>query len=367
MSAFVPPLHANPLFCNHVAKPPHKTYPVFTAHRRPASATINMVKTPVATPVPSGCDAQPAAPQTQRWLITVCGAPVDEANALRARIERECAAHGGEVEEWRVLGPRAHELAARVPAAVEEPLRRALYGAGQSDGADVVLQPFAAVRGGKGLAVFDLDSTLIAEETIDELAREAGAQERVQALTRRAMAGDLAFRDALAERVATLQGLDIDALERVKLRATLTPGAKECVAALKRTGCVTAVVSGGFNFLAQHVRDVLGLDYAFANTLEVRDGRLTGRTVGEVVDAQFKADALTRLANKYDIPRERVMAVGDGSNDVIMLQRAGLGVAFNAKPKVQSVSKARVNQPRLDNVLYLLGLDDQQILDLVKD
>lgn len=324
-----------------------------------------MVKTPVATPVPKGRETGAASSQIERWVVTVVGAPENSTN-LRDVIEKECKLHGGTVESWRVLGERAHELTVRVPGIAEDSLRRALNDNPNTGTADVVLQPLDWVRGGKGLAVFDLDSTLIAEETIDELAKEAGASELVQQLTRRAMAGDLAFRDALRERVATLKGLDVDALDRVKERATLTPGAKQCVAALKRSGCVTAVVSGGFNFLADHVRDVLGLDYAFANTLEVADGKLSGKTVGRVVDAQYKADVLSMLADKHSIPKVRVMAVGDGSNDVIMLQRAGLGVAFNAKPKVQSVSKARVNQPSLRNVLYLMGLDDQQIIDLTK-
>lgn len=325
-----------------------------------------MVKTPIATPVPSGRESNVTAAKAERWLITICGAPENDAGLLRAMIEHECRQHEGEVETWRKLGVDAHELTARIPAIVEESLRLALNTIGSNSGSDVILQSFGAVRGGKRLAVFDLDSTLIAEETIDELAAEAGASERVRALTKRAMAGDLGFRDALAERVAILEGLDIDALERVKQRATLTLGAKQCVEALKKTGCITAVVSGGFNFLADHVRDVLGLDYSFANTLDVKDGKLTGETKGEIVDAQFKADVLTKLAKKFNIQPERVMAVGDGSNDVIMLQRAGLGVAFNAKPKVQSVSKARVNQPSLNNVLYLLGLDDNQILELLE-
>jgi len=230
---------------------------------------------------------------------------------------------------------------------------------------DIVLQVENHVRGGKALAVFDLDSTLIAEETIDELAKEMGVSDKVQALTKLAMAGDLGFRDALYERVATLDGLPVSALESVKERATCTPGALETVRALKRLGCTTAVVSGGFKFLADHIKDTLGLDYAFSNTLELKhtvNGTvLTGRTIGPIVDAEFKANTLSNLANKLDIPSERIMAVGDGSNDVIMLQRAGLGVAFNAKPKVQKASKARVNQPSLLNCLYLLGLDDTQI------
>lgn len=296
-----------------------------------------------------------------RWVVTVC-APSDIEGA-RELTEDTVRARGTKVEGWRKLGAHAYELVAAGGTANEGELRTALNAAGDATCADVVLQREREVRGGKRLAVFDLDSTLIAEETIDELALEAGVQGAVRDLTRRAMLGDVAFRDALSARVALLAGLPVAALSRVQSRATLTPGARELAAALRELGCATAVVSGGFRFLADHVRDTLGLDYAFANSLEVDkvNAALTGRTMGEVVDAEFKAKVLRELARRHRVPRDAVLAVGDGSNDLLMIQSAGLGVAFNAKPKLQNAAKARVNQPSLVSVLYLLGLDDSQI------
>ncbi|CDF40482.1 unnamed protein product [Chondrus crispus] len=180
------------------------------------------------------------------------------------------------------------------------------------------------------------------------------------------MNGEMGFREALAERVRLLRGMRIEALEGVKERVSFTPGARDLVQALRGLGCKTAVVSGGFHFLADHVRDVLGLDYCFANRLEDEQGVLTGRTVGEVVDGEFKERALKRLAAEMRLQREEVLAVGDGSNDLLMMGSAGLGVAFNAKPVVQDQAKARLNQPSLRNVLYLLGLSEEDIQLLVR-
>lgn len=315
-----------------------------------------------APPAAAGAARPPRAASAEgtRWVVTVCGAVADEARSL---VEEVVVTHGGVVNEWRKLGYQAHEMIAS--GACEEDMRVALRTAGINVHADIVLQRERDVRLRKRLAVFDLDSTLIAEETIDELALEAGVQARVRELTIRAMAGDLGFRDALKERVALLKGVDVKALDRVRERATLTTGAKETVKVLRLLGCKTAVVSGGFHFLADQIRDSLQLDYAFANSLQVQDGKLTGLTTGEIVDAEYKANALAKLAVKHNVPRQQVMAVGDGSNDLLMIQRAGLGVAFNAKPKLQLASKACVNQPSLINILYLLGLDDNEIVRLV--
>ena len=247
-----------------------------------------------------------------------------------------------------------------------ESLRANLYAVGRHDSVDVVLQEDSVVRAEKRLAVFDLDSTLIAQETIDELASELKVDAQVKAITERAMNGEIGFREALEERVALLRGLPNQALDGVKDRVVFTPGAAELVRALSALGCQTAVVSGGFHFLADHVRDVLGLDYSFANRLEVDDRDvLTGRTVGEIVDAEYKESTLQRLADQLQLAPQQILAVGDGSNDLLMMGRAGLGVAFNAKPIVQDRAKCRVNQTSLRNVLYLLGLSDDDIGTLV--
>lgn len=225
-----------------------------------------------------------------------------------------------------------------------------------------MLQSSDIVRTRKKVAVFDLDSTLIEQETIDELAAELGLEAEVGAITARAMNGELDFRAALEERVALLKGLPVSALDAVKKRVRYTPGARELIAVLRKHGVHTAVVSGGFDFLAAHVRDSLGLHEAHANQLDVGlDGRLTGRTKGDIVDAEFKRAKLLKIARDYNAPEGGTMAVGDGSNDLLMIESAGLGVAFNAKPAVQQRADVRLNQRSLKNVLYLLGLNDEQI------
>lgn len=246
-------------------------------------------------------------------------------------------------------------------------LRQTLFKLGKSANIDITLQEEAVARCRKRLAVFDLDSTLIRQETVDELASELNVQSKVAAITHQAMNGEICFSAALAQRVALLKGLPIGALQAVKDRVNITQGAFELVRTLSRLGCQTAVVSGGFHFLADHVRDVLGLDYSFANRLEVDQmGFLTGRTVGPVVDGVFKEQKLLRLAAGLSLQPRQILAVGDGSNDLLMMQSAGLGVAFNAKPLVQHRAKCRVNQSSLRNVLYLLSLSDSEIDALLR-
>jgi phosphoserine phosphatase len=191
---------------------------------------------------------------------------------------------------------------------------------------------------------------------------EVGRAAECADITRRAMEGGIDFRRALEARVALLKGLHVRRLDAVVARVRFTPGARRLMDVLRNLGCETAVVSGGFDFLADHVRGELRLDHSFANRLEVGDDqRLTGRTVGDIVDAEFKADTLVRLAEERCLTMDQVLAVGDGSNDLAMLSRAGLGVAFNAKPVVQRVARARVNHAELTSVLYLLGLSDDQV------
>jgi phosphoserine phosphatase SerB len=180
------------------------------------------------------------------------------------------------------------------------------------------------------------------------------------------MNGEIDFKESLRQRVGLLHGVSAGVLEQVRQKLVFTEGAKTLCAVLKRLGVKMAVISGGFIPLAKYVKHELGLDYAFANELEIgEDGNLTGKTIGSIVDAERKAELLGVIAQTENISREHVMAVGDGANDLLMLAAAGLGIAFNAKPKVQLQAEARINQKSLHNVLYLLGYTDTEINQLV--
>ncbi|KAI9796694.1 MAG: hypothetical protein M1833_006034 [Piccolia ochrophora] len=231
---------------------------------------------------------------------------------------------------------------------------------------EVVLQKDDIWRRHKRLAVFDMDSTLIQQEVIDEIAKVLGVEKEVSAITSEAMNGRLDFSASLRARVALLKGVRADVFERLKSVITVTRGARELCVALKRLGFKLAVLSGGFTPLAEWLAADLGLDYAFANHLVVsEDGRtLTGDLNGPIVNAERKATLLQEIAAKEGIPLEQVLAVGDGANDLLMMKTAGLGVAFNAKPIVQLEAPSRINTESLQDILYILGFtkDEQAAL-----
>ena len=206
------------------------------------------------------------------------------------------------------------------------------------------------------LVAFDMDSTLIQAECIDEIAKEAGVGEQVAAVTEAAMRGELDFTQSLAERVALLKGLDVSVLEAVYNRIELMPGAEELIAALKASGIKTAILSGGFVYFASRFAKRLGIDAYHCNDLEVLDGKLTGKTLGPIVDAQAKADHLVALAKQWSIPMEQTASVGDGANDLKAMAVANLGIAFCAKPTVQAQADAAVNEKNLVALIPLLGL-----------
>ncbi len=240
-------------------------------------------------------------------------------------------------------------------------LKDTLLGLAARFNCDVALQRETLLRRSKRLVVFDMDSTLIQQEVIDEIARLHGVYDEVAAVTARAMEGDLDFETALRQRCSHLAGAPETIFEEVLKCIELTPGAQRFVTVLHRLGYKLAVVSGGFIQVAEPLRQRLGLDYAFANQLEVVDGKLTGNLVGTIVDRQRKADLLESMAQAERISLQQVIAVGDGANDLNMLDRAGLGIAFNAKRIVQEKAEYAINQRGLDTVLYLLGIRQEDI------
>jgi phosphoserine phosphatase len=214
------------------------------------------------------------------------------------------------------------------------------------------------MRRSKRLVVMDMDSTLIQQEVIDELARRYGVYDKVSEITHRAMNGELSFDEALRERVALLAGAPESIVQEVLDAIELTPGAEELIRVLKKLGYRLALISGGFIELAEPIRQRLGLDYAFANQLDIEKGKLTGKVRGPIVNRQRKADLLESIAQAERVALDQVIAIGDGANDLDMLKRAGLGIAFNAKQVVREQANYAINQHNLDAILYLLGITD---------
>lgn len=251
------------------------------------------------------------------------------------------------------------EFSVRGEAADPQALRAEFLSVAQELSVDIAFQEDSLFRRNRRLAVFDMDSTLIEAEVIDELAKAAGVGDQVSEITERAMAGELDFRASFKERLALLKGLDVSVLDSIGASLRLTEGAETLFAELKRLGYKTAILSGGFTYFAKQLQAKLGIDYVFANELEVVDGKVTGVAVEPIVDAQRKADLLRELAHKEGLRLEQTIAVGDGANDLPMLAIAGLGVAFRAKPLVKQSAKQAISTLGLDGVLYLLGLRDR--------
>jgi phosphoserine phosphatase len=229
-------------------------------------------------------------------------------------------------------------------------------------GVDIAVQPANLLRRGMRLIVMDVDSTLIQGEVIEMLAAHAGVEDEVARVTDQAMRGEIDFAQSLRDRVALLAGLEVSALDEVYDALLLAPGARTTVRVLKRLGYRFAIVSGGFSQLTDRLAAELDIDFSRANELEVVDGRLTGRVVGEVVDRAGKATALRSFAAECGLPLSATIAIGDGANDLDMLNAAGLGIAFNAKPVVQEAVQTAVNVPYMDAVLYLLGISREEVV-----
>ena len=228
---------------------------------------------------------------------------------------------------------------------------------------DIAVSPGGLMRWAKKLVIIDVDSTLISQEVIELLGAKVGIEKEIHAITERAMAGEIDFEESLCERVALLKGLPISALDEVRSEISLTPGARTLVKTLQKLGHTVAVVSGGFTEVILPLLSSLEIDHYRANSLEIRDGLLTGGLVGPIIDRAAKASALREFAALEKIAIEQTVAIGDGANDLDMIALAGLGIAFNAKPAVRAVADSALSAPYLDSVLYLLGITREDIED----
>ena len=240
-------------------------------------------------------------------------------------------------------------------------LRGDLLALAQELDVDIAFQADDVYRRNRRLVAFDMDSTLIQTEVIDELAEAAGVGERVSAITEAAMNGELDFEQSLVQRVALLEGLDEGVLSKIAERLPIMPGAERLIRTLRSLGYRTAILSGGFTYFGEHLKEQLGIDYVYANELEIKNGKLTGRVTGPVVDGARKAALLRELAERENLRLEQTIAVGDGANDLPMLDAAGLGIAIHAKPKVRASAEQVISNLGLDGILYLIGMSDREV------
>lgn len=251
------------------------------------------------------------------------------------------------------------EFSARGEIADPSAVRATFLELASSMDVDIAYQEDTIYRRNRRLVCFDMDSTLIEAEVIDELAKAAGVGDQVSEITELAMAGELDFNESFARRMALLKGLDERVLEEIAARLPITEGAQNLISTLRHLGYKTAILSGGFNYFGRYLQQQLGIDYVFANDLEIVDGKVTGRVTGTVVNGERKAELLRELAIKENINLEQVIAVGDGANDLPMLSIAGLGIAFRAKPIVKRRAGHSISTLGLDGILYLIGVSDR--------
>ena len=307
-------------------------------------------------------DDEPVIADAPTHTIVVLGRPITA--AAFGAIARAAAALGVNINVIRGVSDypvTGLELRVSVPPGLDDQLQAALARVGAQQGVDVAVERFSLERRAKRLIVFDVDSTLIQGEVIEMLAERAGAGEAVAAITEAAMRGELDFAESLHRRVATLEGLPAEVVDEVSEEIELTPGARTTIRTLRRLGFHCGVVSGGFRQVIDPLAHELMLDFVAANELEIVDGKLTGRVVGPIIDRAGKARALRDFATQAGVPMEQTVAVGDGANDIDMLNAAGLGVAFNAKPALREVADASLSQPYLDTVLFILGVTRAEI------
>lgn len=306
----------------------------------------------------------------KRHIVTVLGRTITAANL--AALSEVITANGLSVDcITRLSGRRSLVHPPTMPRSCLEfsvrgtptdisAMRAAFLELSREQGIDIGFQEDNAFRRIRRLVCFDMDSTLIQAEVIDELAKRAGVGEQVAAITEAAMRGELDFCQSLRKRVSLLKGLPASVLEDVAATLPMTEGAERLIRTLKSLGYSIAILSGGFTYFGRRLQERLGIDYVHANELEIRDGALTGGLVGEIVDGPGKARRLKEIAAKENISLSQVIAVGDGANDLPMLDVAGLGIAFHAKPVVRQGAGQAISNVGLDGVLYFLGLRDRE-------
>ncbi|KRD18224.1 phosphoserine phosphatase [Mycobacterium sp. Root265] len=309
-------------------------------------------------------DDKPVLEEPSTHTIVVLGRPIT-AEAFGV-VAHEVAALGVNIDAIRGVSDypvTGLELRVSVPrgGAAYVQLQNVMARTAVALGVDIALEDYSLSRRTKRLIVFDVDSTLIQGEVIEMLADRAGALAAVAEVTEAAMRGELDFAESLHKRVATLAGLPAEVLDEVADQIELTPGARTTIRTLRRLGYHCGIVSGGFRQVIEPLAHDLMMDFVAANELEIVDGKLTGRVVGQVIDRPGKAKALRDFAQQVGVPMEQTVAVGDGANDIDMLSAAGLGVAFNAKPALREVADASLSHPYLDTVLFILGVTRGEI------
>lgn len=311
-----------------------------------------------AETVPGAAEIPSAA--TPRAHITVLGAPLRPAPI--ARIADTLAEHGGNIDRIRRIADYPVTAVVFEGSGVDVvELRQALGPLAVELGVDIAVQEAGLTRRGQRLIVMDVDSTLIQDEVIDLLAERAGRGAEVSRITESAMRGEIDFAESLTQRVAALAGLHESTIGEVQSSLRLTPGARTLIRTLKALGFYVCLVSGGFRQVIDPLAAELGVDRVRANVLQIEDGHLTGKVVGEVIDRVGKRRALEDFSAEFGVPLAQSIAVGDGANDLDMLAAAGLGVAFNAKPAVRAAAHTSVSKPYLDSILFLLGVTRAEV------
>jgi phosphoserine phosphatase len=306
----------------------------------------------------------------QQFIVTVLGRKITAGHL--ARVSSILATHQMNVSRIERLshelaptkdGENACvELAASGDLAREAPMRADFMAAAEELCVDIAFQHESIYRRNRRLFAFDMDSTLIQGEVIDELARMAGVGEEVSKITEGAMRGDYGFDESFIRRVGLLKGLPAEQVYSLLDKIPLTPGAERLMRTLRLLGYKTAILSGGFNFFARNLQQRLGIDYVHSNELEIVDGKVTGRVIPPIVNGERKAALLKEIAQKEGISLEQVVAVGDGANDIPMISLSGMGIAYRAKPRVRQQADHSISCLGLDGLLYLIGVRDRDLL-----